>query len=320
MAITRRAIAALPALALAARARAAAPVRVGTLRFGSLAWELDVMSRHGLVQGFALETVEHASAPASQVALQSGQVDIVLQDWLWVSRQRSGGADWTAAPVPAALGAVMVPPASPLRQLDDLRGKRLGVAGGPIDKSWLLLLLYARRVAHIDLRRELEISYGAPPLLAEQLRAGRLDAALTYWPFAARAEAQDLTAMLEMADVLAALSLPRDMPMLAFAFGERWARRESDALAAFLAAARDARAILARSDAEWQAIAPLTGAQNPAELDRLRARYRSGLPGAWDPAKADAAARLFGLLAAEGGADLVGPATQLAPGIFWPGA
>ena len=156
MRITRRALPALLSL-VAVPARAAGPIRVGTLRFGSLAWELDVMHQHALDRGFALERVEFAAGPASQVALQAGRVDLVLQDWLWVSRQRAAGADWTLEPVPAALGAVMAPASSPassmVNGLGDLQGRRLGIASGPLDKSWLLLRLYATRDTWVRPRR-----------------------------------------------------------------------------------------------------------------------------------------------------------------------
>ena len=319
MRITRRALPLVFAVAGSSVARAEALIRIGTLRFGSLGWELDVMRRHDLVRGFALEAVEFAAGPASQVALLAGRVDIVLQDWLWVSRQLALGAPLTAMPVPGALGAVMTPADSAVRSLSDLRGKRLGVAGGPIDKSWLLLRLYGRRQG-VDLDSAVEHVFGPPPLLAEQLRAGRLEAALTYWPFAARGEAQGQIAMLEMADVLAGLGLPRDMPMLGLVFSRPWAEANRPGLASFLAASQAARAILMQSDAEWQQIAPLTGAQNEGELERLRTRYRSGFPGAWDAEKQAAAARLFALLAEVGGTDVVGSQTQLAPGTFWPSA
>jgi len=40
---------AAPLLATLARpSRAAAPIRIGTLRYGTVAWELDVMRHHGL--------------------------------------------------------------------------------------------------------------------------------------------------------------------------------------------------------------------------------------------------------------------------------
>ena len=166
-------------------------------------------------------------------------VDIVLQDWLWVSRQRAAGAEWTCAPVPAALGAMMRPPGSPIGGMAELRGRRLGIAGGPLDKSWLLLRLYAhRQTASMDLDAAVEKIFGPPPLMAEQLRAGRLDAELTYWPFAARAEAAGLRPVLNDGRRAGRLDLPRDMPMLGFVFGRGLGGPQPAALQAFLAAMR----------------------------------------------------------------------------------
>lgn len=307
----------LAASAIVRPGRAASPIRVGTLRFGSLAWELDVMRHHALVQGFTLEPVEFASGPASQTALQAGAVDVVLQDWIWTSRLRSEGADWTFAPATAALGAIVVPKDSSIKRLADLRGRRLGIAGGPLDKSWLLLRLYAQRDVQLDLDTAVEKVFGPPPLLATQLDLGRLDAMLTYWPFVARAEAQGRRVAIDMAEVLAGLDVPRGLPILGYVFGEPWAARNRDALTAFLAAAGQARQILMTSDDEWQRIAPLTGTSDPAELVALRDWYRRGAIGAWDDAARAAADRLFTLFASIGGAALVGSAKTLAPGTFW---
>lgn len=317
---TRRGITGLLAAAAIVRpARAATPIRVGTLRFGSLTWELDVIRHHGLDQGLTLAPVEFASGPASQTALQAGAVDIVLQDWIWTSRLRSEGAPWTFAPATAALGAVVVPADSAMKGLPDLRGHRVGIAGGPLDKSWLLLRLHAQRESGLDLDTAVEKVFGPPPLLATQLDLGRLDAMLTYWPFVARAEAQGRRVLLDMADVLAGLGVPRGLPILGYVFADPWAVANRDALTAFLAAAAQARQILMTSDAEWQRIAPLTGTSSPAELVHLRDWYRRGAVGTWNDDARAAADRLFALLASVGGTALVGSARSLAPGTFWQG-
>lgn len=305
------------ALAWARLARAKGAIRIGTLRFGSLAWELDVMRQHGLVEGFAIEATEFASGPASQVALQAGNVDVVLQDWIWTSRLRSEGAPWTFAPVSAGLGAIMVPAGSPIASIGDLKGRRLGIAGGPLDKSWLLLRLYARKMLQLELDSAVEKSFGPPPLMSAQLEAGRLDAMLTYWPFAARAEAQGRHSVLDVAETLVALGVPAGMPMLGFVFSDVWAGRNRAALTGFLAASRRARAILATSDAEWDRIAPLTGASSGAEVTHLRDWYRRGVAGLDDADSRAAASGLYAQLASIGGADLVGPSATLAPGTFW---
>ena len=167
--------------ALPRPSHAAAPIRVGTLRYGTVAWELDVMRHHGLAAaaGVAVEPVEpveFAAAQATQVALQAGRVDLIVQDWLWVSRQRASGADWTLSPSSAALGAIMAPQASPVRSVPDLHGRRLGIAGSPLDKSWLILRAYAQKAHGLDLDAAATKTFGPPPLVAEQLSAGRLDA------------------------------------------------------------------------------------------------------------------------------------------------
>jgi len=312
---------AAPLLATLARpSRAAAPIRIGTLRYGTVAWELDVMRHHGLAAaaGVAVEPVEFAAAQATQVALQAGRVDMIVQDWLWVSRQRASGADWTLSPSSAALGAVMAPQASPVQVVPDLRGRRLGIAGSPLDKSWLILRAFAQKAHGLDLDATAIKTFGPPPLLAEQLSAGRLDAVLTYWPFAARAEAAGLRRVLAMEDAVEALGIPPGVPFIGWVFADAFAARDPAGTAAFLRASAGARAILAGAgpdaDAEWARIAPLTGTAGPEELARLRAWYRRGVPPEWNEG---ATAQLYDMLAAIGGPALVGPATHLAPGTFW---
>jgi len=292
------------------------PIRVGTLRFGSVAWELDVMRAHGLdaAAGVTVELVEFAAAQATQVALQAGRVDMVVQDWLWVSRQRASGADWTLSPTFGALGAVMAAPDSPVRTVADLRGRRLGVAGSPLDKSWLLLRAYAQQKLGLDLDQAADKSFGPPPLLAEQMAAGRLDAVLTYWPFAARAEAAGQRRVLAMEDAVEAMGIPPGVPFLGWVFSDAFAARNAAAVQGFIEASAKARSILVDSDAEWDRIAPLTGTSGPDELARLRSWYRRGALGHWD---LEATARLYDILAAIGGPALVGPAVHLAPGTFW---
>ncbi len=314
----RRALLLAPVLAAAGvRPALAAPaIRVGTLRFGAVAWELDVMRTHGLdaASGVAVTPVEFAASQATQVALQAGNVDMIVQDWLWVSRQRASGGAFTLSPTSGALGAVMSPPGSTVQAAGDLPGRRLGIAGSPLDKSWLILRAYAQRVLNIDLDVAAIKSFGPPPLLAEQLAQGRLDAVLTYWPFAARAEAAGQRRVLAMEDAVEALGLSSNVPFIGAVFADSFAERNPAAVNGFIEAARQARAILVSSDAEWDRIAPLTGAAGSDELARLRTWYRRGVPPSWD---LDAVPRLYDLLAEIGGPALVGPATHLAPGTLW---
>src|SRR3712207_3537645 len=133
---------------LAAPSHASPPpvVRIGVLRFGTMSWELSTIARHGLAAaaGVRVEAVEFASNEATRVALQARTVDVIVSDWLFASRQRSEGQPLCFAPYSSAVAALMVHSRSPAASLHDLRGRRVGVSGGPLDKAWLLLVAEAR--------------------------------------------------------------------------------------------------------------------------------------------------------------------------------
>src|SRR6185312_12374926 len=163
------ALAGVPALPVGP-ARADSLVRIGVLKFGTVSWELDTIKHHGLdaANGIDLDVSFFAGEDASNVAMLSGNIDIIVTDWLWVSRQRSMGGDVALVPYSMAVGAIMVRQDSPIRSPGDLTGKKIGVAGGPLDKSWLLLQALFRRDHDMDLAERNEIVFGAPPLLSEK--------------------------------------------------------------------------------------------------------------------------------------------------------
>jgi NitT/TauT family transport system substrate-binding protein len=308
----------LLALVPARPADAADRLRVAILEFGTVNWELDVIREHGLdvAEGFVLEPVQLASTSATLVALQARSVDTAVSDWFWVSRQRAAGADWTFFPFSTAVGGLVAAPKSPIHELGDLRGHRLGIAGSPVDKSWLILRALAASQGGVDLERQTMKSFAAPPLLDQELAAGRLDAVLTYWPFAARLEARGMRPVMSIGDALRALGFETAVPLVGYVVSDRWATAHRPLLAGFLRASRRAEEILATSDDEWTRIARLTGARDPAELAKLRDAFRAGIPVHWGDAERNDAERLYALLAKIGGELLVGSATTLQPGTF----
>jgi hypothetical protein len=96
-------------IVLAAATAQADRIRVAVQKTGTLAWEIDVIKRHGIDRklGLAIETVELATTEAGKVALKGGSADIMLSDWLWVARERSLGDTLVFYPASSALGAVM---------------------------------------------------------------------------------------------------------------------------------------------------------------------------------------------------------------------
>ncbi|WP_371345587.1 ABC transporter substrate-binding protein [Ancylobacter sp. IITR112] len=323
---SRRAVLAALAglLAAAGRLRAqeaqALTLRVGTLKFGTLNWLVETIRTEGFDrrEGLALDSVDFASGQATTVALQAGDVDLIVTDWLWAMRRTTDGEPMRFAPFSNALGAVMVAANGPVKALADLRGRRIGVAGGALDKSWLLLRAYGKAKLGVDLASDAEPVYGAPPLVSEQLPLGRVDAVLTFWPYAARLDARGFARLLDVSEMVRGLGIDPVPPLVGFVWRNAVMAERGAAIAAFLRAAAAANRLLATSDSAWERLRPLMQAADEAEFARLRDYYRAGIPGAFGEPERASCARLFDVLAEIGGAELVGPEARFDRTLFGP--
>jgi NitT/TauT family transport system substrate-binding protein len=306
---------------LATDAGAADRIRLAVQRTGTLAWELDIIKAHGLDRkaNLEIERIELASTEAGKIALRGGAADLMLSDWLWVARERSLGDKLVFYPSSSTLGAVMVPAHSTIKSIADLKGRKLAIAGGPLDKSWLLLQALALR-SGLDLRKQATIVYGAPPLLTQKALQGEHDATLTFWNFCAELESKGFTRAVAIDDVMRQLGAKAAVAIVGYTFDSNWAARNTSTVDRFLDATRQAKEILAASPAEWQRLAPRIGVSDPQALAIYRQRYSEGIlrrPVAEELVDARA---LYRVLAEVGGTQLVGPAREFDAGTFyWPG-
>ena len=307
----------------AAPTRAAETLRIETLRIGlqttgTFAWQLDVIRRHGLAEnaGLDLKISQFASPDAGKLALNSGSVDLAVVDWLWVARARALGAKLLFYPYSSAVGAIMVKSDSPLRGVEDLKGHVLAVAGGPLDKSWLIVQAAATRQG-IDLKRETTLAYGAPPLIFQKLQQGEADASLNFWNFCARLETRGYRSILNVRDAEAALGLNEPVALIGYAFSEQFVASHKGTIDRFIAVAHKADDIMLRSDQEWDALRPLMNADDDKTFAAYRDRTREGMPRRSIAAEEADARALFKALASTGGAELVGPSQELDPGLYY---
>jgi len=301
------------------RAAAAETIRVAVLKFGTVNWLMDTIQSHGMDKkhGYELSLVELAGRDGTTVALQAGDVDLITADWFWALRARGEGEDMMFAPYSAALGAVIVRGDSDIKGVADLAGKKIGVAGGPLDKSWLLLRGYGEKEAGVDLAKAAEPVFGAPPLLNEQLLNGSLDAVLTYWHFAARLEGSGLKQVIGVPQMMDALEIEPNPPLVGFVWVASRLGDRAGAVAGFMASVDEANRLLATSDAEWDRLRPLMRVDSDAEFAALKARYREGMVEGWSTAFTGSAGKLYQTLEALGGETLVGPKTHFEPSVFW---
>lgn len=298
----------------------AGTVKIGVLKFGTVSWELDVIKQHRLdkAAGIDLDIVELANNQATAVALQAGEVDVIVTDWLWVSRQRADGADFTFAPYSTSVGSLMVPGDSPIKSLADLTDKRVGIAGGPVDKSWLVIRAMAAKRDGLDLDASVEKIFAAPPLLNEQVQLGEIDAVINNWNFVAQLEAKGFRKIIGAEEAAHELGITTAVPLLGYVFSTSWAAEHKADVLGLIEASRQAKKILAESDEEWQRLRPMMKAPDDATFTALRDGFRAGIPAVWGDAERADAAALFAIMAKLGGQELIGKSDTLQPGTFWP--
>lgn len=296
----------------------ATTVRVASLKFGSLSWLLDTIKHDGIdtKHGVKIDVLDVANNQAGPVALLAGEADVIVSDWTWALRQRASGLPLRFSPFSNSLGSLMVPPGSAVKTLADLDGKKLGVAGTAIDKSWLLLRAYSRKTLGRDVMTFARPVFGAPPLVTEELRAGRLDAVLNFWTYAAKLSGGGYVQLLTIADVLKALEIDPPPPLVGFLWSEKTAAEKGPAIKAFLNATVEGNAVLAASDEAWARIRPLVKPESEAEFTAVKKYYRAGIPGAWSLAQTKSAEKLVGVLAGLGEADLLGDGTRFDAKLF----
>ena len=285
---------------------------LSVLQFGTAHWELEhIRRRHlDLEAGYQLQLNPVANLPASHLAVTGGSVDGAVADLIWAQSRYQSGTPYLYVPFSAQIGDLVVADDSPVQKVSDLKGLRIGVAGGPDSKGWILLQQVAARQG-LDLARDAEIQYAAPPLLSQALKRGQLDAIVTYWHFAARLRGEGgWRSAFGMADLLTELGLDRNLPVLGYVFAQDWAGNNRDLVNHFAESLARAREQLAGHPDDWADLRPLMHDPEDGVFAALRQGFVAGDPEPLTPARIADLKRLLVLTGA--------PADRLMPDrLFW---
>src|SRR3546814_14370654 len=140
------------------------------------------------------------------------------------------------------------------------RSKKIGVGGGPLDKSWLLLRGLTQRRHGVDPAVASEPVVGAPPLLTQKVETGEIDAVLNYWHYSARLEAKGFRRIVGANDASMALGAAGPISAIGYVFCEEWAARILVAARGFSAAYPQAKSLLPRAVDGGEGLSESTGA------------------------------------------------------------
>ena len=296
-------------------------IRIGSLQYGSVNWELKLIQDLNLDKknSFELEIVELASKNAAAVALQGGAVDLIVTDWFWVSRQRNESRFFSFIPHSMAAGGLIASKKSNIQNDLDLKNKKIGVAGGQVDKGWLIFRAYYKKKYGTDLINLSRPIFGAPPLLNKKMEQKNFDAILTYWPYQAKLLTDNnFKKVININEILNELGIPNGIPVIGWVFRDAWGEKNNIDLENFIKASEEAKKIMLDSDQIWEKIRPNMMAEDDLLFINLREIYREGIPKKkFTKSQIEGAKRLYSILSKIGGKELVGNAKELSPGTFW---
>ncbi|MBV68895.1 MAG: ABC transporter substrate-binding protein [Pelagibacterales bacterium] len=294
-------------------------LKIAVLKFGSVNWELDVLEHHGLDKEFKLnlKRVQMTNKDAAAIAFLSDSADIFVTDWIWVSKQRYQGNKVSFLPYSTAAGGLIIKNSSEITSIHDLKNKKVGIAGGSIDKSWLLFRAFFKKKYGMEATTFFRTSFAAPPLINGLLKTGDLDAGINYWNYNARLKAQGFKVIINIEDMLPILGIKGDLPLIGYVFKEELLEREYDLVKRFLQATNLSRKILEESDEEWDRIMKLTGARDKEMLISIRDSFRKGIPKSEIETLNQNIIKAYDILKNIGGKKLVGKGERLAEGTIW---
>lgn len=267
-----------------APAQQAAPARVKVAVIeGTQLFPMYVMQAKGIAEKHQLqiEQTKAAGAQGLYTILQTGEFHVAFGGWLTNAFMRAQGHKFSNVySVSRYTNEMMVPVESPLKSVADLRGKRVGLFGGPSATTTWFFRLLAVRFFGFDPAKEAKIHYGAPPLLMGMLERGELDVILSLDPqIVQMLETGKFRSIGNLGDIWRART-GQDPLLVAVTVNETWARQNPEVVRRFVAAFREALEILKTRPEVWSELAKAVGIKTDQGARLLR--ERSAFVSRWD--------------------------------------
>ena len=236
--------------------------------------------------GLKPERAKSLSPATLHLMVAERKVDIGFGGFTTMATARAEGKDLIVIHgVFSPVNMVFVRKDSKIKDLADLRGKKLGVFGNTSSTTFGFLALLARKWHGIDLFNEKEVGIvpQPAPLLVELLGRGDVDAALLGTTESIRMFAEDrFRVLLDLSEEYRARTNGRAPAHVTIATNEQFAKEHPDVVRDYLRAYESAAAYIREHHEVWAEYLKTIEVTDPKEVALFEEKMGPNIVSVWD--------------------------------------
>ena len=245
-----------------------------------------VMEGHGLLDqvGLKADKVKSLSPANLHLMVAERKVDIGFGGFTTMATARSEGKDIIVIyGVFSPVNMVFVRKDSPIKTLSDLKGRKLGIFGGPSSTTFAFLAVIGRNWYGIDLFHDAQLVTAPALALAELLGKGDIDAALLATVESIETFAQDrYRVLVDLSAEYKAHQGGRAPAHVTVATNEEFAKTHPDIVRDYLKAYKNTLLYIHAHPEVWDEYAASIQMNDPRERTLLRDKMGANLVETWD--------------------------------------
>jgi len=245
-----------------------------------------VMEQHGMLDrvGLKAEKVKSLSPANLHLMVAERQVDIGFGGFTTMATARAEGKDVIVIyGVFSPVNMVFVPKNSPVHSLKDLKGRKLGVFGGPGSTTFTFLSVIGRKWNDIDLSKDSMLVSAPGPALIELLAKGDIDAALLGTTETIQMAAQDrFRVLMDLSEEYKAHTGGHAPAHVTVVTNEAFAKDHGDVVRDYLKAYKEATQYVHAHPEVWDEYAATIMMNDPKERALLAAKMGPNIVENWD--------------------------------------
>lgn len=278
------------ASAPAASTPAAAPTTVKVDYIAGIqAFPIEVMQQFGIAKAhnLNLQLNQLSGVAGEDTAIHTGQFQVAFAGWPTIALLRGQGQEQNVSNVYGFYGyqnEIIVAKDSSIKSVADLKGKTIGIAGGPTSANYWMFRVETLKYYGFDPLKQSKIKFGAPPLIVGQFDKGQLDAIILLDPFQDAVLATGKARTIGSEGGIWQQHTGQKPLVLTMVMNTDWAKANTQTAKNFIAAYQQALAYLKAHPEIWPQLAKPLGITSPAAVKLLEQHFNDGTVSQWNQA------------------------------------